>query len=437
MTANIIFRNAEFRLLWLAQLVSFIGEGIFQTAMIWWVIEVTGSGTMVGLITSVSFLPAVLIGPFAGTMADRLPPKFLLIGADSFRALLIGFFAWSAWSQTLEVNHLFLLCGLLSTAGVFHSPTTLTVIPKILDEKDIDEAMALHTIVRDISKLAGPALGGMIIAKYMVGHAFLVHSCCLVVSVICILAMKIPSFIGEPQQEGVLTQLTGGFRYVWREKILGRLLLCFGVLNLFVVPIIVLLPMTIAKVFAHSGISAEAGMAASDNIEAGLVSIGDYTIKGSMALGISEGILAFGSVLTGFLFVRLFSGVPTSKLLIRALILNTGIFALFAVNSNFALFVIGLFFLGGCFTSVNVAVLTLFQKSVMPEMKGRFFALVEVLSFALFPIALAASGKLTDLIGLPGCYMLCAGGIASITVFLMLQSGLHQLDRIDSESNAI
>ncbi|MEW6713357.1 MAG: MFS transporter, partial [Candidatus Riflebacteria bacterium] len=110
MTANIIFRNAEFRLLWLAQLVSFIGEGIFQTAMIWWVIEVTGSGTMVGLITSVSFLPAVLIGPFAGTMADRLPPKFLLIGADSFRALLIGFFAWSAWSQTLEVNHLFWLC---------------------------------------------------------------------------------------------------------------------------------------------------------------------------------------------------------------------------------------------------------------------------------------------------------------------------------------
>ncbi len=420
MAANIILRNAQFRLLWLAQLVSFIGEGIFQTAMIWWVIEVTGSGTMVGLITSISFLPAVLIGPFAGTMADRMPPKVLLIGADFFRALLVGFFAINAWSQTLEVNHLFWLCGLLSASGVFHSPTTLTVIPKILPEKDIDEAMALHTIVRDISKLAGPALGGMIIAKYSVGHAFMVHAICLLVSVVCIFIMRIPVAEKTDQEsESVLVQLKAGFRYVWREKILGRLLMSFGGLNLFVVPIIVLLPMTIAKVFVTGG----------GDLEADMVQFGGYAIKGSMALGISEGVLAFGSVLTGFLFVRMFSKVPTSRLLIRALIVNSGLFALFAVTGNFALFVLGLFFLGGCFTSVNVAVLTLFQKSVQPEMKGRFFALVEVISFALFPLALAASGKLTDVLGLPGCYLLCAGGIAAITVSLAFQKDLRQLDR--------
>lgn len=420
MAANIILRNSEFRLLWLAQLVSFIGEGIFQTAMIWWVIQVTGSGTMVGLITSISFLPAVLIGPFAGTMVDRLPPKILLIGADFFRALLVGFFAVNAWAGTLEINHLFWLCGLLSASGVFHSPTTLTVIPRILEERDIDEAMALHTIVRDISKLAGPAMGGMIIARYSVGHAFMVHAACLLVSVLCIFIMKIPKIIREEGGESVIAQLKAGFSYVWREKILGRLLLSFGCLNLFVVPIIVLLPMTIAKVFVAGSVAEDGG--------AEMVQFGSYAIKGSMALGISEGVLAFGSVLTGFLFVRLFSKVPTSKLLIRALITNSGLFVLFAVTGNFALFVLGLFFLGGCFTSVNVAVLTLFQKSVLPEMKGRFFALVEVISFALFPLSLAASGKLTDVLGLPGCYLLCAAGIAGITIFIMLQKDLRQLD---------
>jgi MFS family permease len=420
LAANIIVKNAEFRLLWLAQLVSFIGEGIFQTAMIWWVIQQTGSGTMVGYITSISFLPAVLIGPFAGTLADRMQPKVLLIGADFLRACLIGFFAVTAWAGTLEVVHLFWLCGLLSALGVFHSPTTLTVIPRVLEEKDIDEAMALHTIVRDISKLAGPALGGMIIARWSVGHAFMIHSICLLISVVCILIMKIPKIQREEQGESVLSQLKAGLGYVWREKILAKLLFSFGCLNLFVVPIIVLLPMSIAKVFVEN---------AGESLETAMVSLGGYSIKGSMALGISEGILAFGSVLTGVFFVKLFARVKTSKLLIRALIVNSGLFLLFAVNNNFAAFAIGLFFLGGCFTSVNVAVLSLFQKTVLPEMKGRFFALVEVMSFALFPIALAASGKLTDIIGLPGCYTICAAGIAFITVFLLFQKDLKEIDR--------
>jgi MFS family permease len=427
---NIVFRNRQFRLLWLAQLASFIGEGIFYTALIWWVMEKTGSGTMVGLITSVSFLPAVLIGPYAGTMADRLKPKTLLMSADTFSGLLVAFFAFYAWTDSLQVNHLFLLCGLLSASGVFHSPTTLTVIPKIMREEEIEEGMAMHTIVRDISKLVGPALGGMIIARWSVGHAFMARSICLFSSVLLIWLMNIPEIERDPNKESVFTQLKAGLRYVWQEKILGRLLLSFGFLNLFVVPIIVLLPMSIARVFARVSPQAVqlAGQSGAEPLDAAMVTLGSYSMKGSMALGISEGVLAFGSVITGLLFVRLFAKVPTSRLLIRALIVNAGLFALFAVTDNFALFVIGLFFLGSCFTSVNVAVLTLFQKSVQPEMKGRFFALVEVLSFALFPIALAASGKLTDLLGLPGCYLLCAAGIACITCFLAMQKNLKDLD---------
>ena len=72
---GLIRQEPDFRRLWLAQFLAFIGEGIFQIALVWWLIQKTGSGTLVGLIMSVSFLPAVLVGPFAGTFADRLPPK--------------------------------------------------------------------------------------------------------------------------------------------------------------------------------------------------------------------------------------------------------------------------------------------------------------------------------------------------------------------------
>lgn len=417
MANNIIFRNRNFRFLWLAQLVSFVGEGIFQTAMIWWVIQKTGSGTMVGLITSMSFLPAVLIGPFAGTMADRVKPKILLIGADLFRACLISFFGYMALTEQLQVNQLFWLCGLLSASGIFHSPTTLTVIPKIVKEQEIEEAMALHTIVRDISKLAGPALGGMIIAKWSVGYAFYAHGLCLLFSAIAIFIMLIPKFERAETNESTFTQLKAGFSYAWNQKVLFKLLMSFGFLNLFVVPIIVLLPMSVAKVFVeHTGSATD-----------GIVRIGSFILKGSFALGTSEGTLALGSVITGLLFVKLFSNIPTSKLMIRALFLNAIIFVFFIFNNVFIFFLLGLFLLGSCFTSVNVAVLSLFQKSIAPEMKGRFFALVEVLSFALFPISLAIFGGLTDKIGVPNCYAVCATGIACIATYLLFQKDIRRL----------
>ncbi len=419
MFKNIVFRNREFRLLWLAQLVAFIGEGVFQAAMIWWVVKITGSGTTVGKIVSMSFLPAVLIGPFAGTLADRLRPRLLLVGADLFRAALIAVFSYMAFTEHLVVNQLYWLCGLLSAAGVFHSPTTLTVIPQVVKETEIDEAMALHTIVRDISKLAGPALGGMIIARWSVGHAFAVHSACLVFSALMVMLMNIGHIKPEPTEESVISQLKGGFSYAWSQKTLFTLLISFGVLNLFVVPIIVLIPLSIQKIFL-AGNSAGAD---------GLISLGIFSIKGSLAFGISEGVLAFGSVITGLFFVKLFSKVRNSRILIGALVANAALFFVFSVNTQFAIFLIGLFLLGSCFTSVNVAVLSLFQGTVAQEMKGRFFALVEVLSFALFPISLAAAGTLADKLGVEKCFSICGVGIAAIVLILILKKDLREIDK--------
>lgn len=417
---NILFKNREFRLLWLSQLTTFIGEGIFQTAMIWWVIQQTGSGTMVGLITSMSFLPAVLIGPFAGTLVDRMNPKILLNGANLSRALFMTVFGYIAVTGNLEVYMLFWLCGLVSAFGVVDSPTILICVPRVVEETDMEESMALITIVRDISRLAGPALGGLIIARWSVGHAFWGNTVCLLLSALCVVLVNIGKIERSDDSEGILFQLKAGFRYVWGEKLLFKLLTGFGMLNLFVVPIIVLLPLTISKVFMQVD---------SEHLETAMISMGYWEVKGSMALGISNGILALGSVITGLFFVKLFAGVKNSRLLIRALAVNVALFAIFAFNStSYVLFNLGLFFLGGCFTSVNVALLSLFQKTVAPEMKGRFFALVEVLSFALFPLALAVSGSLADIVGVRGCYAICAGGVLIITIFLGSQKDLPALD---------
>jgi MFS family permease len=404
MSLAIVRRRPNFGLLWAAQLISFIGEGVFQIAMLWWMVQKTKSGTIVGLILSVSYLPGVLIGPFAGTLADRVNPKILLIGADLTRALLLGVFSLMASYDSLEVWHIFLLCALLSTASIFHSPTTLTVIPKVVKPEEIEEAMALHSIVRDLARLVGPALGGMIMAYFSASQAFAINSMALVLSALLISLIALENPVAEEVKESVFTQLAEGLRYVRSQKILFSMLTGFGLLNLFVIPIMVLLPLTV-----------------------------DTTLKlGSMHLGICEGGLATGSVLTGLTFSKLFGGVALSKLLVRTLFSSGILFVVFAVNKVFPVFLVGLFLLGGCFTAVNIAVLTLYQKLVAPEMKGRFFALVETICFAFFPISMALAGFLADTIGLGATYGFCAAGILLLSLRFALIPGLAEYDEPSS-----
>ena len=71
----------------------------------------------------------------------------------------------------------------------------------------------------------------------------------------------------------------------------------------------------------------------------------------------------------------------------------------------------------------------MFQGTVAQEMKGRFFALVEVLSFALFPISLAAAGTLADKLGVEKCFSICGVGIAAIVLILILKKDLREIDK--------
>jgi MFS family permease len=400
MSLTLIKKKPNFGLLWFAQLISFIGDGVFQLALIWWVGAKTNSGTMVGLILGVSALPPVLIGPFAGTLADRLPPKLILITADLLRAVIMGGFAYLAFIDVMELWHVFLLAASLSTAAVFHSPTTLTVIPQVVDPEDMDGAMALHSIVRDLAKLVGPALGGTILAWFSTAQAFAVDAFALAFSALIIAFIRLEHPRPCSSEEPVWTQLKQGIQYVRGQSLLFEMLIGFGVLNFFVIPIMVLLPRTIQDLLNLS----------------------------SLHFGICEASLALGSVMAGLGFTRLFARIRLDRLLIRGIGLSGLLFALLAFNRFFPVLVVGLFLMGGCFAAVNITLMTMYQRKVLPEMKGRFFALVETLSYALFPISMAVSGYLSDKIGIPATYLFCATGILLLTIRFSRLPGLRALD---------
>lgn len=84
-----IFYNRDFMLLFLGGLVSRIGSSIHYVAMIWLVLELTGRGSSAGLLLLLATLPGVLLGPLAGVMVDRWNRKFIIVGMDVVRGLVV------------------------------------------------------------------------------------------------------------------------------------------------------------------------------------------------------------------------------------------------------------------------------------------------------------------------------------------------------------
>ncbi len=79
--------NRNFVLIWLGQMVSQIGTQMFSLALLFWILETTGSATMMGLVAMSAALPGALLGPFGGTLADNMSRKHLMIYADAIRGL--------------------------------------------------------------------------------------------------------------------------------------------------------------------------------------------------------------------------------------------------------------------------------------------------------------------------------------------------------------
>ena len=94
----------DFGLLWLSQLVSQIGDGISNLALLWFVYSITGSPVKTTIIGLLHTIPPIVFGPLIGVYVDRLPKKFFLIGSNALRAVLIGIIPCAVSTDTFTVN---------------------------------------------------------------------------------------------------------------------------------------------------------------------------------------------------------------------------------------------------------------------------------------------------------------------------------------------
>jgi len=225
-----LFRKRNFTALWLGQLVSFIGDYFNWLAIPITINRLTGSVTMVGLSFIINAIPALLLGPIAGVLVDRLDRRKVMIVSDLVRASLVLLLLTI---QSVQQIWVFYLIGfLISCASQFFFPARNALLPLVVEEeKDLLQANTLMQFIFIVGLLAGPAMAGFAIGLYGEHAAFIVNSFGYLVSATSILLMHMPPPPAPADGKAVTIRqswidLRMGFTYIVQNRTLVGVLTC-------------------------------------------------------------------------------------------------------------------------------------------------------------------------------------------------------------------
>ena len=397
--------NRNFFLLWQGQLVSQIGSQAFAIAMMFWVKHATGSATLMGMLMMVSNLPAVILGPIGGTIADRYSRRRIIIFCDFLNGvvvltLAILIFAYPSATELILIS-LFIVSTLVAVNGAFFRPAITAAIPDIVPKTKIAAANSLTQSSIQIATFIGQGAGGVLFRVLGAPVLFLVDGVTYLFSAVSEFFITIPQIVpekGPKWQETLMAfkqDTVAGFTYVWQRKGMRTLFAAATFLNFFAMPFFVLFPFYVEDflkvapdwygfLLAAFGIGALLG----------------YTVAGTIQI----------------------AGKRRSKLLIASLILmSLGFAGLGIVFSPVA--ALTLVFLNGVLNGFfNINVMTILQITTPSEMRGRVFGLLSTFTMGLAPIALGLAGIVADLTGqnIPLIFMACGVSLAVVSVVASL-----------------
>lgn len=383
-------RNKNFLLLWLGQLVSQMGDRVHAIALMWWVLEKTGSAALMGTVLIAATIPAVVLGPLAGGYVDRWSRKTVIVGADVLRGLLVIGIAVLAIRGRLEIWQLLAATTIMSAAAVFFGPAVSATIPNLVRRSELTRANSLSQMLTQVTGIAGPALGGLLVALWGVGGVFLLNGVSFLVSGLSELFIAVPPRdSGGVPRKHILSELADGFRFVRRQATVFGILRTAAVLNFFTAPFALLLPIAARDLLG--GGSAEFGF-----------------------------IMAAFSA--GFLGASAFLAIARDRerkhpFIILGIALAGACLFLMGVAISYPGYLILMCAIGILIGFANILTMAYFQSVVPDEMRGRVFGFMTTLAGGLQPLAFGVLGLLADVVSVPVVFMVCgvaliAGGLS-------------------------
>jgi DHA3 family tetracycline resistance protein-like MFS transporter len=389
----------DFRLLWVGQAVSTVGDQIFPVAVTIAVLNAHGTATDIGLVLAARWLAFVLFALVGGVWADRLPRTLVMRLADGFRILtLLGL---ALLPHTPPLWLLALLVFLVGGGEAFFRPAEAALLPSILPPERLQAANALITISFRTASVVGPGLGAVVVT--VAGGpraAFLVNALTFGMSLLSLSMLHEPSRERVPHDErpGVVEEVREGLREVVSRAWVGVILLMAAVfLMLVIAPETVLLPVIGRREFGA-----------------------DTVYATSLAL------FAAGGVVGGLLALRLRTRRPG---LVGALgwLPFTAVPIVLAFPGAPWLFYVAYFAAGAGFEPFNIYWQTALQREIPADKLARVSSLDWMVSTSLLPLGMALTGPAVSAVGIKPVLILSAAVNVATTVAVLFVPGVLEL----------
>ncbi len=384
------FSNPNYRLYFGGQSISLIGTWMQRTAVYWVIFDQTNSSLMLGLVVFATQFPSFLFSPLGGVVADRydryrltlITQTSLLVQAGLLTAMVL-FTHYSVWGIVV----LGIVQGIINA---FDLPARQSLVNEIIKEKEnLANAIALNSSMGKLAWLIGPAVSGIVLAKYGAGICFLINALSYLAVIIALAFIKVSPFIPQARSRNAFAEIKEGFNYVMRMPSLRIPILLLATVSLLVLPFTTLLPVFAKVVF--KGNAATYGYLNS--------MIGTGSLIGAIALASSKSNKYMIKILFASLLLLGMALIAFSHITI----LPAALF--FVAIAGFAMMFQ---------TTVSQ---TIIQLEASDEMRGRALSFFMMAFFGLQPVGGLLIGALSELTGAANAILF--QGISAVIITIL------------------
>jgi MFS family permease len=360
-----------------------------RIAQAWLVLQLTNSPLALGTVTALQFIPLLLLALFGGVLADRFPKRRVLMTTQAVmagQAVLLGLLAAL---NLVELWHIYLLAVLLGLASAFDNPTRQAFVVEMVGPEDLPNAVALNSSLSNTARIAGPALGGAVVATAGVVPCFWLNAVSFTFTIGALAAMRPAELFSTPPggRGRLLDQLSEGLRYIRRTREIFQIVILLAAIGTFGYNFNVFVPL-LANYVLNSGPAGLGTMLSSMGLGSVIAALGLASRRVATERSVFLGAGAFGLLLVGLSFS---TWLPLSALLL-AVLGASGI--LFTSTAN-----------------------TRFQLITPPALRGRVMSVYTLLMVGSTPFGSFIIGSLSEHFGvqvaLTICGSMCLLGLAA------------------------
>ncbi len=393
--SSLSIRN--YRLYFIGQAISVSGTWMQAVAQSWLVLQLTGSGTAIGLVTALQFLPMLFLAPWGGVIADRFDKRRLLIVTQTTAAVLAAVLGIVVVTDVVQLWMVYVLAACLGLVASLDVPARQTFIMEMVGRDSVTNAVSLNSVLVNAARVFGPSVAGVLIITVGIGPCFLINALSYAGVLVALVMMRPDELEPAPAQPRKPGQLREGLRYVWSHHAVLVPLLMMAMVGTFAYEYQVSLPL-----FAKFTFGGDAGTYA-----AMTASMGAGAVVGGLLTASRRSRSAVTLAVVGVAF-----GVVQ---------------ILVAIAPGLAVALVSLALLGAVSISFLALGNSTLQLSAAPEMRGRVMGLWAVAFLGSTPIGGPIIGWIGEHVGARAA--LALGGVVTILAGALAYRTLAGIDR--------